>query len=113
MSLNDLLKSLQKEYLSELPPRIEGIREHLENKDIPSLVEDFHKLKGTGKTYGIPEISDLGEQMEQLLITCPAIGFSRVPHALEMLTEIHRLRVSGSVFEIGADMRFQQMKKAG
>lgn len=113
MSLNELLKSLQKEYLSELPSRIEDIKVHLEHKDIPALTEDFHKLKGTGKTYGIPEISDLGEQVEQLLLSCPAVGFSRVPHAIEILTEIHRLRASGSVFEITADSRFQQMKKAG
>lgn len=110
-SLNDLLKTLQAEYLSELPGRIEGIEAHVGRRDIPALIEDFHKLKGTGKTYGIPEISTLGEKMEQLFISCPAQGFSRVAHAVELLRSIHTARTGGAEFAIDQDVRFQEMKK--
>ena len=106
MSLNELLQSLQEEYLDELPSRIDGIKIHFINKDIQALTEDFHKLKGTGRTYGIPEISDLGERMEQLLLSCPAVGFSQVNQALDLLAEIHHTRTSGAPFEIALDARF-------
>lgn len=111
-SLNDLLKTLQVEYLAELPGRIEGIEAHVSRKDIPALIEDFHKLKGTGKTYGIPEISALGEKMEQLFISCPAQGFSRVGHAVSLLRSIHGARTGGTEFAIDKDIRFQEMKKS-
>lgn len=111
MSLDDLLKSLQQEYLSELPDRINGIKSHLESKDATSLVEDFHKLKGTGKTYGIPEISELGEKMEHLLLSSPDKGLMQVSHAIDLLVEIHHTRTAGDSFEISLDSRFQDLKK--
>ncbi len=112
MSLNDLLLKLQQEYLSELPFKIDGIKIHHQNGAIDALIEDFHKLKGTGKTYGIPEISELGEKMEGLLLSCPAIGFSQVPAAIELLVDIHHTRTSGDSYEIDLDPRFQDLKKS-
>jgi|FLYM01.1.fsa_nt_gi HPt (histidine-containing phosphotransfer) domain-containing protein len=90
MTLDELLKNLQIEYLSELPSRIEVIKSHVESKDVRALVEDFHKLKGTGKTYGIPEISVIGEKMEMLLIKSPEVGLVCVNEALKDLIEIQQ-----------------------
>ena len=89
MSLNELLKSLQCEYLADLPERIETIHAHFESQNISALVEDFHKLKGTGKTYGFPKISELGERMEALLVSAPPKGLNAVPEALAELVHIH------------------------
>jgi len=112
MSLDELLKTLQKEYLSELPERIATIQSHVESKNIESLKEDFHKLKGTGKTYGLPEISELGEKMEALFIDCPARGFSKSSEALKILARIHSTRVSGKEYVMAEDTDFSEIKKA-
>lgn len=109
MNLNDLLKSLQKEYLNDLPARIEGMKGHLIQMDARALMEDFHKLKGTGQTYGIPEISELGLKMEVLLNKFPEEGLKHAPAALDVLTEIHQARIKGEIFNLSQDQRFQSI----
>jgi len=89
MSLDELLKNLQKEYLAELPARIETMHAHLENKDVTALIEDFHKLKGTGKTYGVAAISDVGARLEKILLEKGAKALDHVPEALAELVHIH------------------------
>lgn len=113
MSLGELLKTLQKEYLSELPERISVIDQHIKDQDIEALKEDFHKLKGTGKTYGIPEISELGEKMEGLFLDCPAKGFSKSSVALDILSRIHSSRVDGKEHFLRDELGFSEIKKAG
>ncbi|HAG91548.1 MAG TPA: hypothetical protein DCL41_06735 [Bdellovibrionales bacterium] len=112
MSLDDLLKQLQKEYLEEIPSRIEGIQSHVDAKNMDALKEDFHKMKGTGKTYGIPEITELGEKMESLFLACPAQGLSRVNEALAILSRIHDSRTQGQAYMIHEDSRFMEIQKA-
>lgn len=109
MSLDQILADLRKEYLSELPNRIETIRRHLEQGDAAILREDFHKLKGTGKTYGIPELSVVAELGE---IICrdrqPRIA-KAVPLALDLMVAIHSRRVQQQTFDLNADPRFSEL----
>ena len=64
--LSDLLAELKSEYLEKLPGKIKHLRQVNTTHDWVQIEEEFHKLKGTGKTYGFPEVSQLCEKMESL-----------------------------------------------
>ena len=64
--LSKVLADLKIEYLEALPHKIEKIKSLTQQEKWPEVYEEYHKLKGTGKTYGFPEISILCEQMEKL-----------------------------------------------
>ena len=49
------------------------------------LVDEFHNLKGTGKTYGFPEVSRISEKMESFGQRSPA------QHAVDFADGIQQL----------------------
>jgi HPt (histidine-containing phosphotransfer) domain-containing protein len=65
-SFQNLLGELKKDYLRSLPQRMDKIRTHLDSMDWTALEEEFHKLKGSGKTYGCPWISETFSYLEVL-----------------------------------------------
>ena len=71
MSFEDLLKNLQVDYVAAIPNKIAQIRAQVRNADVPALRESFHKFKGTGRTYGLPEVSELAEVVERICIDTP------------------------------------------
>lgn len=111
MSFEDLMNQLRKEYVLELPAKIDHIQTNLNAKDHLVVREDFHKLKGTGKTYGIPEISELAEVVERICIQKPDVIPQAVPEALTLLKDIHRRRTAAEAFDIGIDERFSMLKR--
>ena len=68
MNFDELLKSLQTDYVAALPNKIAIIKSQIKSGDIKALRESFHKFKGTGRTYGLPEVSELAELVERLCI---------------------------------------------
>ena len=55
LTLGQLIDS----YLKSLPEKILVIASQVQAKETGNVRESFHKLKGTGKTYGFPEVSEL------------------------------------------------------
>ena len=62
MNLDDVLAKLQKTYIKNMPEKLQLMKTHINAKDFKALREEFHKIKGTGRTYGLPEVTDLGAQ---------------------------------------------------
>lgn len=111
MSIEALLLELQKEYVQELPLKIETIRKSMSGSDHAPVREDFHKLKGTGKTYGIPEISELAEVVEMICLKRPEYITQAVPDALALLEDIHSQRSRSQCFQLDSDQRFTRLKQ--
>jgi HPt (histidine-containing phosphotransfer) domain-containing protein len=65
--LSELLSELKTDYLVKLPEKISVLKAHFHSHKWPELEEEFHKLKGTGKTYGFPDISVVCEKLELLI----------------------------------------------
>lgn len=76
-SWNSLLDNLKVDYLNALDERILLLTDLTQKKDIENLENEYHKLKGTGKTYGFPAVSDVCNEMEIL-----TRGRSEVPEHL-------------------------------
>lgn len=62
--LSEVLDDLKKEYILSFPKKLEKIEKLTAEKNWKELADEYHKLKGTGKTYGFPQISTLCEKME-------------------------------------------------
>lgn len=64
--LEQVLADLKKDYLKALPAKIEKLQTFIKAQQWNSVVEEAHKLKGTGKTYGFPEVSCIAAKIEHL-----------------------------------------------
>lgn len=72
-ALNDALAELRREYLFEAPGRLAELRKDVaayragETDAVGSLVRRFHRLAGSGGSYGFPAISNIAREGEALL----------------------------------------------
>ncbi len=111
MSFADLLKSLAQEYLAALPEKIAKIEEQIRAQSPEQLRESFHKLKGTGKTYGFPEVSELAQVVEDICKDQPVHALKAAEDAVQLLRDIHATRQSQQSFDCTSDARFVTMQK--
>lgn len=95
--LDDAMLELQREYLAEFPERLEELRTDiaafraLRPEAAASLKTHFHRLAGSGGSYGFPEISLVAREMEQWMATKPAPGEApRLDDAVERLAALFR-----------------------
>ena len=100
--LDDALIELQREYLAEFPERLEELRTDiaafraLRPEAAASLKTRFHRLAGSGGSYGFPEISVVAREMEQWMGTKPAPGEApRLDAAVDRLAALFRQAQAG------------------
>ena len=101
-SLGDAMLELQREYLAEFPERLEELRTDiaafraLRPEAAASLKSRFHRLAGSGGSYGFPEISSVAREMEQWMAAKPAPGESpRLDEAVARLAMLFRQAQAG------------------
>lgn len=111
MSFDEMMKNLKKEYVRDLPQKVETIRQFCEKGDVASLREEFHKLKGTGKTYGLPEVSELCAALEQICVNQAVSAVSDSKSALGILVDIHQARLKDQTYHLLEDPRFLEIQK--
>lgn len=111
MSFEDLLKTLQKDYLASLPEKVLKIRAQIAATSAGDLRESFHKLKGTGRTYGLPEVSELAEVVENVCLTYPGEAPGAASLAVSILEDIHSAHTHSLQFNLHQDPRFAQIRK--
>ncbi len=94
---DDAFLELQREYLSELPDRLDELRAGAvafragEPDASASLKTRFHRLAGSGGSYGFPEISEVARATEQwLAMSPPPSEAARIDDAIDRLTAIVR-----------------------
>lgn len=111
MSLEEILAQLQKKYIMNIPEKLKSMKTHIEAQDFRSLREEFHKIKGTGRTHGVPEITDLGAVFEEILIVSdfkPQINWAL--DAYDIFKDIYTARSNQKEFNIGQDPRYKNLK---
>ncbi len=111
MNFDELLKTLHQDYLTALPKKILLIGEQVLAGNASDLRESFHKLKGTGRTYGMPEVSDLAAVVEQVCLNFPKNAVTAAGHALEILKDIHAARKQSRAHALEGDSRFSAIQK--
>ena len=97
MSMAQLLAELQAEYIKTFPYKVESMTKHWNEKKVDSLEDEFHKIKGTGRSYGLPEVSLLGEAMERICSNSPGSLPELMPLAMQCFNRIFKERTEGQV----------------
>ena len=110
MSFDNLMIQLRREYVSTLPEKIQTIRHFFNSRDALGFRGVFHKLKGTGATYGVPELSLLGETLESYCERNPSRLEAAVPDALDILSKVHESRITDRPFSVENDQRFLRIR---
>jgi HPt (histidine-containing phosphotransfer) domain-containing protein len=105
------MAELQKEYIQSFPAKIADIEVYIQTQDITNLINSFHKLKGSGKTYGIPEISELGERFEFLYKNKGSEALPYAKTAVLIIQKIHQSRLQGKPYLILEDADFMSLPK--
>lgn len=78
--LEQVLAALRRDYLAEAPSRIRELQKDAaalragEPDAVASLRTRFHRLAGSGGSYGFPEVSAIAREMEQWLNNTPSVG---------------------------------------
>lgn len=111
MSLEALLADLKKEYLAALPTRIIDLREQLNRADFDTLQDSFHRLKGSGKTYGVPDLSKLGELGEKICRDRRENIAAAIPLLLDLITHVGNAATAQDSFDVSQDPRFSNLQK--
>jgi len=110
MSFEDMMKELQKEYIENLPNKITAIQSHFEKMDVTALEDAFHKIKGTGKTYGVPELSTLAKVLEKACKDDHNVK-EILPPTILVLKKIETSRKDGNEFKIEDETLFEDILK--
>lgn len=111
MSLEQMMAELRKDYVDSLPKKLVSITDHWTSGQIDELKNDFHKLKGTGKTYGLPEITDVGLIMEHLCKVRPDQLKVAMPLAQSALKSIYALRSQNKDVTLDTVTELRELKK--
>lgn len=114
MSLSEVLVELQKKYLesfAEKTSRIETLWKDQRNEE---LRVEFHKLKGSGKTYGLPEVSVLGAVMEKLCERGSQESINQmIPLAVRLLHAIGDYRrANKEALQLESSIDFKEIERA-
>jgi diguanylate cyclase (GGDEF)-like protein len=94
-ALKDALAALRREYLLEAPGRLAELRKDLaafkagESDATQSLARRFHRLSGSGGSYGFPVISEVSREAEQWLAR--DVPGPTVPNAERLEETVERL----------------------
>jgi HPt (histidine-containing phosphotransfer) domain-containing protein len=99
--IQELLGQLRQTYLATLPDKIVNLESLWKAQSLQLLKTEYHKLKGTGRTYGLPEVSQLGEALEHLCEAAPAPVIDKaVQLSLTLLRDISTQRSKGLPLDI-------------
>jgi HPt (histidine-containing phosphotransfer) domain-containing protein len=64
VTLQERMRLLRQDYVASLPERLAVMRKALAANDRVALQHEAHRLAGTGVSYGAPELSDWGREVE-------------------------------------------------
>ena len=110
MSLEAVMEELKKDYIESLSTKKTDIEERFASQDIQGLREVFHKLKGTGATYGVPEISLLGGVVEKLCDKSSSDLTWVIPEIIVLLQKIQACHRQKQQFDIEAYSAFKKIR---
>ncbi|MBK9294381.1 MAG: Hpt domain-containing protein [Oligoflexia bacterium] len=89
------LDDLQIIYMQSLKEKIELLDKALVEKDLQKVISLFHKMAGSGKTYGFNEISELGFYAETKLKVLASNDMQDAAELINQLKFIYNKYASG------------------
>ena len=63
----DEIKELRIEYLQDIKSRLKKLEEDIEAKNIYTVMNFAHRIKGSGATFGFAEFTEIAVEMENIM----------------------------------------------
>jgi len=101
--LSEVLKELRSEYLIKFPQKISRLKELTLAQKWVELEEEYHKLKGTGSTYGFPDVSSVCEILEKLAQNKSTQNPEIFENTVLLLERMHQNYLENKVLDLNAD----------
>lgn len=98
-----ILAELREEYLLRFPHKIALLKSLTESRKWRDLEEEYHKLKGSGKTYGYPEVSTVCQKLESLLMQDLVQDTEIFDQAIGLLEKMHQSYLKDESFDLQQD----------
>jgi HPt (histidine-containing phosphotransfer) domain-containing protein len=98
-----VMESLKQDYLEALPLKIQKIKDLTERQELDLLREEYHKLKGTGKTYGFPDISVVCAKLEAHLENPKLAETKNLIQGAELLQKMYQKYLQNQVLDLQQD----------
>ena len=108
--LSALFKELKKEYIESLPKKFTILQNLLNDKNYIGLEEEFHKYKGSGKTYGLPEVTLVCEIGEKLALREPTDEES-INDVVELFSQIKLAYTEGRTIDLSTHPLYLKLIK--
>jgi HPt (histidine-containing phosphotransfer) domain-containing protein len=110
-NLNHLFAELKTEYMESFPAKLKAIEKLWQEKNRRAIEDEFHKMKGTGTTYGVEDVSNLAEVMEALCYQGhEKLGFG-VLLAMEILNKICAKHTKNIPYDLSRDKLFKALRQ--
>lgn len=77
-----MMTELRRAYLKSLAAKLQELAAAIADRDFASAVRIGHQLKGSGKSYGYPDVSEFGSSVEDAALNGRAAALENL--ALEM-----------------------------
>ncbi len=106
LNVEEIIKELSVDYVEALPAVVDRLEAFTDQNNLSQIREEFHKLKGTGKPYGLDEITVLGETMERICVAFAEDAIEFIPTAISILEKIYETRIADRRFSIEDDGDF-------
>lgn len=98
-----MMEDMRKDYLLSFPHRIASIRSYMSENKWQCVHQEYHKLKGSGKTYGFAEISIICEVLETLSTDPPRADIRLFEDAISLLERLHQSYLKNRAFDLKSD----------
>lgn len=103
-ALSQVLAELKEDYLRVFPEKIRRLHTLTEQRDWDGLEIEYHKLKGSGKTYGFPEVSVVCEKLEALATQKSDFRLETFEQALPLLQRMYDAYLHKKKFPLEQDV---------
>ncbi len=114
MTIKDLFAELKEQYLQEFPAKLIALKEALNAQDAKNLHVLFHRLKGTGKTYGFEDVSTVSQLLETSCLESVKTGspleLQSIEKAIAILGRIYDCAQKKLPYSLATDADFLFLK---
>jgi HPt (histidine-containing phosphotransfer) domain-containing protein len=107
--MKDIMKELQDEYIRTLPEKIKSLEAHFQKLEYDKVTDAFHKIKGSGMTYGVPELSAIGATLETICQKHPQQMGWAVAKSYYLMQQVYTYRLSGRAYAPEKNEDFKRM----
>lgn len=104
------MAELRTEYLESFDEKFKLLHSLYQQAEWYSIELEYHKLKGTGSTYGVPEVTELCEHLERICNQTKSIDKDILDLSMEILEKIKDKYLNNTDFELSSHTGFQKIK---